>query len=289
MIVSRWTTLLALLITAPLLRALPYVVAPPPNNCCTVTLNIPHGTETKKWEIYVNASDPTASTQSAIQDLFNNNKNHPSFAGGFPQDTLLQVYRQLEQMRSISAPHHKSFLFVNNNGQGTHLKQFMQKGLGMREVKDLEVHNISIVWISWPRQVRWEYVTPGVTLVNTIQGIAHLDRKDYLQRAMERKSAMCSLSQSLHVQHRCLVLSTFFPKTFSIDTRKGCISWWKAVNEDFSSAWLIKPPDKFAGELSILHSSFHSSFRGSYTLSLSLFLFTIRVLFRFALLRRFWI
>jgi hypothetical protein len=113
----------------------------------------------------------------------------------------------------------------------------------MREVKDLELHNISVLWISWPRQVRWEYVTPGVTLVNTIKGIGHLDRKDFLQHAMERKSAMCSSSRP----NRCLMLSTFFPKTFSIDTRKGCTAWWKSVNEDVSSAWLIKPPDKFAG------------------------------------------
>ena len=81
-------------------------------------------------------------------------------------------------------------------------------------------------------------------MVNTIGGIARMDRKDFLLHDMATHAASPAC-----VQHPegCLNPRAFFPPTFELSNAKGCNDWLMATREHQSSDWLVKPPDNFAG------------------------------------------
>jgi hypothetical protein len=51
----------------------------------------------------------------------------------------------------------------------------------MREVFDPSLEGVHLKWVTWPRQVDFGLFIEGRDVVNTIGGIAELDRKDMMQ------------------------------------------------------------------------------------------------------------
>ena len=173
------------------------------------------------------------------------------------KNQLLAIYRLLEQMRidhimgtdfNNNRSSDRTFMYVANEGQGKVIPTFFAEELDYREVMDPYIHRIFFTWVTWPRQAAsFEYFHPGLSIINSIEGIARLDRKDYMQHAIETYASTQSCANSDHPRSFCLKPETFFPPTYAINTYEGCKSWYQKSNDETSSVWLFKPPDKFAG------------------------------------------
>ena len=173
------------------------------------------------------------------------------------KNPLLAIYRELEQMRidhsmgthfNNNRSSDRTFIVCPNKGQGKVIPTFFAEELDYREVMDPYIHRIFFTWVTWPRQAAsFEYFHPGLSIINSIEGIARLDRKDYMQHAIETYASTQSCANSDHPRSFCLKPETFFPPTYAINTYEGCKSWYQKSNDETSSVWLFKPPDKFAG------------------------------------------
>ncbi len=168
-----------------------------------------------------------------------------------------QLYAMFEQrrMEHEDSINDKTFFFQDNDGQGLSVINYLEKVNNYRRVYLQYLPNIYFKWVTWPRQIDWGLFQEGKHIVNGIENIFELDRKDYMQYNMFsywRNDQICNQSNNI-----CLNPSTFFPETFDISTKDGCEKWLSRIpdideKESDDQLWLIKPPNEFAGKGQIL-------------------------------------
>jgi hypothetical protein len=213
----------------------------PPALCCSVDVHIGPVSVVAKVD-----PDSGESTKDAILRFAN---DQGITAASHGDGALVPVYQRLEQLRISARPRERTFVAVENDGQGRVVADHLSLQHGLREVFDLGLEGIFFKWITWPRQVDFRLFREGRDLVNTIGGIAQLDRKDFMQSNMEAYAESGACRNLLPSgQARCLRPVAFFPATYALSTERGCRAWARDAAERPQVDWLVKPPDTFAGD-----------------------------------------
>ena len=217
---------------------------PPPPPACNVEVDL--GTSTVLASVIPGGSE---STRDALMRFA---AEHGITTASHGDGAFLPLYRRLEQVRMDASPLERTFMMVENPGQGNIVAEHLAMRHGMREVYDISLQGISFKWVTWPRQADFGLFREGRDIVNTIEGIVQLDLKDLMQRNIEAfavSDACQALSGGLYSgRARCLRPAAFFPATYALNSERDCQAWAQDVAARPHIDWLVKPPDTFAGD-----------------------------------------
>lgn len=219
--------------------------------CCSVKVKGLDGRDSTTL-LSVNA----AANQTTVEavEAFARQRNASCEPGASWAERCYQLYSKLEQRRiDIMGDDEPAFYYEENEAQGNIVPEMLQ-AMGYRRVMAVNLKNIRFKFVTWPKQISWPLFVVGRDVVNSIQGIAVIDRKVQLISHLCSSSHITlfqDLMQRAIEAYRCTSLcidpATFWLPTFNILNSDDCTKWHRYLQREPSKLWLSKGASTFGG------------------------------------------